>query len=179
MFKWFSNFVRLCQQNDEEQQISADRNAVLESHTAQRKTIDDYRHRFRTSLCGRWSQAVGTFGCVMDEIWEFNPDGTGKIIETEPFGGIRGETLFEWREVADLTIACKVTKWSSEDNEDGAGEMEDEEVEPDEWNTIRYDFKIGVTDCGESIELDRVAADGTFLSGFLHSMKPLINKDDW
>ena len=180
MFKWFSNFRQSCSQDNEEQKISAaEDNAILEHILTHRKTIDDYRHRFRTSPCGRWSQAVGSFGCVMDEIWEFYPDRTGRIIATEPFGGIRGETLFEWQEVADLTIACKVTKWSSEDNQDEAGAVVDEADEPEEWNTIRYDFKICPTDCGDSIGLCQVAADGTFLKGFWQSMEPLVNNDNW
>ncbi len=180
MFKWLSNFMQSRKQNSEDEEISEEeRKTILEYLKAQRKTIDDYRNRFKTSPFGRWSQAVGTFGGVMDEIWEFNPDYTGKIIETGPFGGIQGETLFEWKEVADFTIACKVTKWSYEDDEDEAGEVEDEEVEPEEWNTIRYDFKFSPTDCGELIGMYQVSEDGTFLNGFWHSMEPLTNNDDW
>ena len=146
--------------------------------TAHSKTIDDYRHRFKISPCGRWSQAVGSFSCVMDEIWEFNPDHTGKIIETEPFGGIKGETLFEWKGVADFTIACKVIKWSYEADEDDTVAVEDGAVELEEYNTIRYDFKMSLTDCGESIEMYQVSEDGTLLKGFWHSMEPLMNNDD-
>jgi hypothetical protein len=133
------------------------------------KTINDYRLRFRKSPFGRWSQASGTFSSVMDEIWEFNPDYTGKIIETGPFGGERDEMLFEWQEVADLAISCKVIKWF----------YDDELTELSEWVTIRYDFDIAPTDCGEVIAMYQVSDDGTFKQGFWHSMLPLINNDRW
>jgi hypothetical protein len=169
MFNWLSNLMQSYKQ-DEEARKNLKQDEAMVEYKAHRKTIDDYRHRFRISPCGRWSQAVGSFGCVMDEIWEFNPDRTGKIIETEPFGGIRGETLFEWQEVADLTIACKVIKWSY---------AVDEEDELEEYQTIRYDFKICPTDGGDSIGLCQVAADGTYLKGFWCSTEPLINTDNW
>ena len=115
----------------------------------------------------------------MDEIWEFNPDHTGKIIETGAFGGIKGETLFEWKEVADLTIACNVTQWSHEAEEDNAEAVEDGAVELEEYHPIRSDFKMSPTDCGDSIEMYQVSEDGTLLKGFWHSMEPLMNNDDW
>lgn len=148
---------------------------IIRAHfAANRKTIDDYRERFKTAPSGNWSHAVGTFGNVMNEIWEFNADNTGKIIETGPFGGIRDETLFEWKPVADFTIACKVTKWAYEDEDD----TPNDEDEPETWETVRYDFKLTPTDCGELITLVEVAPDGTLRSDFWHSREPL-SLNEW
>ncbi len=162
MFKWLSNFVQ-------------SRKPIMEYLGAHRSIIDDYRNYYRSSPCGCWSQAVGTFGGIMDEIWEFNPDHTGKIVETGPFGDVRSETLFEWKEVADFTIACKVTKWAFEDDEDQTREIENEEASPEEWDIIRYNFKMSRTDCGSSIAMYQVSDDGTFLKGFWHSAEPLTS----
>lgn len=71
------------------------------------KTTDDYRERFKIAPLGQWSHAVGTFSNVMNEIWEFHADNTGKIISTGPFGGASGETLFDWKPVADFTSPAK------------------------------------------------------------------------
>jgi hypothetical protein len=168
MLQWLSNFIQSRKQGDDEE-----RKTILEHLEANRKAIDDYRSRFKTSPCGHWSQAAGTFGGVMDEIWEFNPDRTGKIVEIGPFGSTQGETLFEWKEVADFTIACKVIKWSYEEEEDVT------EAELEEWETIRYDFKMSPTDCGSLIGMYQLSEDATFLKGFWHSVKPLMNNDNW
>lgn len=168
MFYWLSRLLHPRKVKDAE--------AVLARIAANHKTIDDYRERFATAPLGKWSHAVGTFGNVMDEIWEFRKDYSGVITETGPFGGARGETLFEWKPVADFTIVCKVTKWSYEDDEDFVA---DEGEEPETWQNMRYDFKITPTDCGELVALVEVAPDGTLGSGFWLSLEPLSYAGNW
>ena len=172
MLDWLSGFFEHLwkRKNKDEKNLAAVRQANLNYLGSTRKTIDDYRHRFKLAPIGHWSQNTGTFGIVMDEIWEFKSDRTGKIIEIGPFGGERGETLFEWKEVADLTIACEVTKCSDD---------EDEDLEPATWVTIRYDFKITPTDCGDVIAMYQVDVNGTFQSSFWYSLTPLMNNDHW
>lgn len=168
MFKWLSNFIRSRKSGEAEQ-----RRILAGFAEVRRKTVDDYRNRFRIAPYGCWSHAIGTFSNVMDERWEFNTDHTGKIIELGPFGGEQGETLFEWKEVADFTIACKVTKWPYEDNEN------DGEIEPEEWEIIRYDFRITPTDGGEIIAMYQVFGDETLQKGFWLSAEPLMYRDGW
>jgi hypothetical protein len=83
--------------------------------------------------------------------------------------------LFEWKEVAELTIACRVTKWVEEEDNDEE-DSEDLELEPEEseeWQTIRYDFKTVPTDVGELIGMYEVRGDGTLHQGFWYSLEPL------
>jgi hypothetical protein len=133
------------------------------------QSIDEYRQKFITAPIGCWSQAVGTFSSIHDESWNFYPNRTGEIIQHDPFGGERDKTLFEWKEVADFTIACKVIKypWHS-DLEDMAWEDE-----PAEWETICYDFKTRSTDVGEIVAMYEIASDGTKKDRFWESLEPL------
>lgn len=158
MFNLFSYLFRHLwnQNNEDEKNLALERKANLNYRMSTCKTIDDYRHRFKSSPIGRSSQNTGTFSSVIDEIWEFKPNRTGKILETGCFGEERSETLFEWKEVADFTIACRVTKLS----------YDEDEVEPSTWVTIRYDFKTTPTDCGDIIAMYQVGDDGTFQDGF-------------
>jgi hypothetical protein len=135
------------------------------------KSIDEYRRKFSIAPLGSWHQAVGAFGSICDESWEFKSDRTGKIISQSAFSGDR-ELLFEWREVAELTIACKVTKWP-EDLDDMEEVPAEELEEPDEWQTIRYDFRAIPTDVGELIGMYEINADGTISEGFWLSTLPL------
>lgn len=135
-----------------------------------RKTLDQYRDRFKHAPLGRWKQAAGTFSVVMDELWEFNPDHTGRIIQTSAFSG-EDEAQFEWKEVADFTIACR-TKWPDEDDQAEA------EADAAPWVTVRYDFRIVSTDYGELVAMYQLADDGTIRQGFWYSLSPLINIDD-
>jgi hypothetical protein len=132
------------------------------------KSIDEYRQKFGAAPLGSWQQAVGAFGNTCNETWEFQSDRRGKAISHSAFSGDR-ELLFEWRAVAELTIACKVTKWPDEDPDDTEGETE----EPDEWQTIRYDFQAIRTDVGELISMCEITADGTIKEGFWLSNVPL------
>jgi hypothetical protein len=138
-----------------------------------RKTVDDHRQRFKTAPHGRWSHAIGTFSNVMDELWEFNPDHTGSITHLGPFRGVHGETAFVWTEVEDFAIACKRTMWWYHH---GAGiiSMEEDDVEGEAWETIRYTFRLVPTDCGDVIGMYQVAPNGTLSVGFWQSTVPLM-----
>jgi hypothetical protein len=139
------------------------------------QSIEDYRSKFATAPLGCWSQAIGTFGCINDEIWEFRPNRTGSVSRSGYCSGERGELWFEWQEVSAFTIACKVTKWPEDPDRD----LErDEDEYPDEWQTICYDFKSVLTDVGESIGMCEIATDGTMNHGFWHSMEPLSYSRD-
>jgi hypothetical protein len=133
------------------------------------KSIDNYRHKFLIAPLGYWHQTVGTFGAICNEEWEFQSDRTGKVIYYSALSGER-EIQFEWQEVAELTIACRVTKWIEETDPEDLG-FEREESE--EWQTIRYDFKIVPTDAGDRIGMYEIRSDGTIDRGFWHSLEPL------
>jgi hypothetical protein len=168
MFEWLFDRIRLLKRSKPERS-TVSISDVLDCKRS--KLIDDYRRKFLTAPFGYWHQAVGTFGSICDEVWEFQSDRTGKVLSHSAFRGNR-ELLFEWREVAELTIACKVTKWSQEPDsiEDVLGE---EPEEPDEWQTIRYDFRAIPTDVGELIGMYEITANGTINTGFWLSIEPL------
>ena len=133
------------------------------------KSIDEYRQKFLTAPLGSWHQAVGTFGVICDEKWEFQLDRTGKVSSSSAFSGDR-EMLFEWREVTELTIACRVTKWPEDPDAEDLGV---DGAESEEWQTIRYDFKTIPTDVGEIIGMYQISFNGTINEGFWHSLEPL------
>lgn len=137
--------------------------------------VESYQQRFREAPLGRWSTASGTFSSVMDQVWEFYAHGTGKYTDYGTFGSVRGETLFEWRTVAERTIAVRVTqsifvdKYVEEDDED------DEDDEPMDWLLIRYDFKVVQHDAGSEVAMyavDQEERGGPYV-GFWASMPPL------
>jgi hypothetical protein len=116
----------------------------------------------------------------MDEHWEFFPDHTGKVTETGPFGYPSGAKEFEWKEVADFTIACRITRWIYDDEDEQDEEIEEEPEEgPEEWQTVRYGFKEVPTDCGDLVALCEVESDGTLVHRFWHSAAPLSYNDEW
>lgn len=149
--------------------------ALEKSIKPQLRTTDSSRDPFKAGPVGRWSQAVGTFGAVMDEHWEFRADGTGRILETGPFGGEDGEILFEWKPVSDFCISCRVTQRPELDIKDDA----EEEEEADEWETVRYGFKAIQTDAGDIIAMCEALQDGTLGDDFWLSHAPLANSDSW
>jgi hypothetical protein len=163
MREWLSNLIRSSRQHNSTQPIPS-RSENLQ-HVRSR-SIEEYRHEFITAPIGCWSHAVGTFSCVHDESWNFYPDRTGEIVQFGPFGREGDRTLFEWREVADWTIACRVTKWP----EDLAADRD----EVDDWTTIRYDFKTVSTDAGEIIGMYQITDNSTNIEGFWHSLEPLV-----
>ena len=143
-----------------------------------------YREKFRVAPIGQWSQAVGTFGSVMDKYWEFRPDHTGNQLSTGPFGGEKRTMQFVWREVADHTIECCVVKttwwdWDVAAEDEGENAPKREPVvrefipEEEDWIRIHYDFTPVPTDCGELIGMCEVGEDGALTSDFWDSSEPL------
>lgn len=143
------------------------------------KEIEAYRERFNRAPLGQWSTAVGTFSSMMDQVWEFYPDGTGKYTDYGAFGGAQGETFFEWRELADRTIEFRVTQWVEVDWDETEDEVEEDKAEdiegPMNWITIRYDFKVVQHDCGDEVAMYDVGqqeSGGEYI-GFWMSLAPL------
>lgn len=147
-------------------------------------SIEDYHRKFRTAPVGAWSHAEGTFCIVMDEGWQFNPDHTGTRIEYGPFGHERGRMEFIWKEVADFTIACKVTSWpelEAEADETEEADSAEEQVAKwwADWEIIRYDFRTVLVEGAEIIAMSHVSNDGGWQSDFWHSQMPLVYDGKW
>ena len=146
-------------------------------------SIKDYRAKFRTAPVGVWRHAEGTFCIVMDERWQFNTDYTGTRIEYGPFGHERERMEFIWKEVADFTIACKVTSWPELEAE--ADEMEEADSAGEgakwwaEWETILYDFQTVLVEGVETIAMSQITNDGGWQAGFWHSQMPLAYAGKW
>ena len=133
--------------------------------------IDEYRMKFSKAPLGRWSTGSGTFSSVMDQVWEFYENGTGKYTDYGAFGGEQGETFFEWRELTNLSIEFLVTEWAKLEDD-----AEDEDEGPMDWISIRYDFKIVQHDAGSEVGMydTRQEAGGAEYVGFWMSMAPLV-----
>lgn len=128
-------------------------------------TVEGFREAFRHAPIGRWSQASGTFGAVMDEIWEFRPDHTGRIIFLGPFGKPEEERRFEWRESGtERRILLRETDDAPASADDG---------QSDRWIEIDYDFKPMGTDVGKMIVMFQVPKTGMPFQGFFSSEAPL------
>ncbi len=176
MFKWWSGFVKKSANQksetpSEEQQIEPKPGWVYG------KTISDYQQKFITGPIGKWSHAAGTFSGVMNELWQFNADYTGNVLDIGPFGGPNDEILFEWKKLADFTIACRVIKWpdypESSGYPDDSGYDDEEDNDEDEWKIIKYNFRTIETDCGEIIAMVEISETGAYKEGFWLSMEPL------
>ena len=107
--------------------------------------LEDYRLKFRLAPLGRWSAVVGTASVLMDEAWEFLPDGTGSCEEYGCFGARQGITLFEWKSVGEFSLLCRVTKEAWED-------YPGQDVEED-WESVDYGFQVIETDSGSRVSL--------------------------
>ena len=70
-------------------------------------TVVDYQHRFRQGPVGRWSATMGTLSAMPGEVWEFHPDGTGRVVNHSPAAG-QTEDSFSWLSIADWTIQLTV-----------------------------------------------------------------------
>jgi hypothetical protein len=172
MFEWLLDLIRALRQTDSAQLTSS---SSENWEHLRPKSIDEYRQKFMTAPIGCWSQAVGTFSCVNDEIWEFYPDRTGRVIGYRAFSGDRRDLLFEWKEKTAFTIACRVTKWPEDpDTED----LETDRQELEEWQIILYDFKTIPTDVGEIIGMYEITSDVTIKEGFWLSLEPLSFSTD-
>ena len=127
--------------------------------------IEDYRQEFRSSPLGRWTWACGTFSTIMDEDWEFFPDGTGIINHFGTFHNFRGVTEFEWKPVADYTLSCRVTKhrWLYVEADGKVWEEQGEEDWPkgmsSSWGRVCYDFHVTMSDCGSEVAMCSVQDD--------------------
>jgi hypothetical protein len=115
-------------------------------------TIADYEAQFRVAPIGHWTEASGTFSNILNQQWEFKPDYRGKLLEMGIFGDVRSEMVFEWREVAPFTIACKVKY----------------------WHVLHYRFLPLRTDVGETIVMVQMSDDRTPKTGFWWSLQPLM-----
>ncbi len=136
--------------------------------------IEEARRRFSRSLVGRWSTAQGTFGAVLDQHWEFHPDGTGKFTDTGPFGHPQAETSFEWRQESDFVIEFRITGATYFDEESSSEvDGQDDPDEEEKWLTIQYTFISVPTDCGGVVGLVDETQIGQKFCGFHLSFSPL------
>lgn len=137
--------------------------------------LENYRQQFSQAPLGRWSTASGTFSSVMDQVWEFYANGTGRYTDYGTFGSVRGETLFEWRTAAERTIALRVTQSTFVDEQVDEDDEGDEDDELTDWLMIRYDFKVVQHDAGSEVAMYAVDQEerGAPYVGFWTSMAPL------
>ncbi len=134
--------------------------------------LADYRIRFQRAPLGIWSATVGTASVVMDEVWEFLPDGTGSCQEYGCFGGVGDLTQFEWKAVGDFSLLCRVTKEAWEDYPGQDAENEKDEL-VENWHTIDYGFQVIQTDCGSHVAMCSVL-NGVIQSYFWSSQFALL-----
>ncbi|MEZ6139533.1 MAG: hypothetical protein R3B84_03075 [Zavarzinella sp.] len=104
--------------------------------------IQQMREKFRHSLVGSWTAAVGSFNLAMDEHWEIRPDGTGTILSTGSFYYPKEKKFFIWKQTEPMVFALKVTGFmgcvDSDDDDEEIDDVFDPEAE--EWYEIVYDF---------------------------------------
>jgi hypothetical protein len=98
---------------------------------------------------GRWSLAQGTFS-MMDEVWEFRPDGTGSVTYTSGMSGTEREP-FLWRAVRPFHLEIC---WPDEP--------------PDPWVAVEYELVTVTHDAGQQLAMRQVGRQG-----FLTSPLPL------
>lgn len=129
--------------------------AEAETRVAAR-TVENYARLFQKDLIGVWSQDVGTFSQVHDEIWKFGADGSGEIVVLGPFGGERERAQFEWRRAGDFVLQMRLTR--------GFGEEMDENQGENRFKNVRYEFRLHSSDGGETPALFEVGREGFWLS---------------
>lgn len=121
--------------------------------------VEELKDRFKYDLVGRWISCEGTFINIMNEIWEFYPNSTGRTISNSIMSGEDIEE-FKWRR-KDLQC-IEMTIFDSEDDE------------PDIWREVHYDFCLVPTDCGyfpALVEID--SSSGVKRKGFGLMQVPL------
>lgn len=111
--------------------------------------VQEARRRYARSLIGHWSTAQGTFDNVISQHWEFCPNGSGRFTDIGPFGYLRAETWFEWRQVGECEVELRITEHIAH-HPDYAAELDDEERQ---WQVIRYDFVLVQHDMGRDVGL--------------------------
>ena len=135
--------------------------ANIQNHPSVQSTVEAYHLKFLRAPIGRWAAATGSFNNVMNELWEFRPDGMGSIQELGPFLHPREETLyFEWKEYDDFSILVKRLYW-----------IEDEEEY--QWVKVTYAFEEVTHDMGTEIAMVEVEEAGQHREGFGHSFQML------
>ena len=140
--------------------------------------LEEMRRRFAHSLVGHWSTALGTAVVVMDQHWDIHPDGTGRWIDTGPFGHPRTEIRFEWRQSEPFVFELRELEFiDHEPAPEPPGDLDDDPSgQPEAWSRIRYDFIAVQTDCGAEIGLVDVAQIGRKFEGFYLSLAPLAHR---
>jgi hypothetical protein len=134
--------------------------------------IDEARRRFARSLVGRWTTAQGTFDAVMAQHWEIRADGTGQFTDTGPFGYIKAQTKFEWRQTEPFVFELRETEVVI-DQQDSTNEPDDDDDSDCAWVPIKYDFATFTTDCGTHVGLIAITRTGSNGDGFYLSLAPL------
>lgn len=130
----------------------------------------DCGERFRTAPVGTWREAHDSE--FVGDIWEFKSDHTGKVEGTNFLGTISSEVLFEWKEIADFTIAIKLTLWD--------GEVLELEEGEDEWDVVKYGLTSQVIrDQGPKVVLCELNRSGEMLHSFWIFKGPLVLLGDW
>lgn len=129
----------------------------------------DNREKLRTAPIGSWYEAYDSE--IVGDIWEFNSDHTGKVEQTNFLGTVSSEVLFEWKEIADFTIAIKLTLWD--------GEVLELEHGEDEWDVIKYGFKaVVIRNQGPKLVLYQSGPTGEMLYSFWMFKGPLAWSDN-
>lgn len=108
--------------------------------------IEELKDKFKYDLIGRWVSCNGTFINVINEVWEFFSNGTGRTISSSVMSGQDTER-FKWRRKDLCCIEIAIT--------------DPEFDEPDIWREVCYDFCLVPTDYGflpALIEIDKGTA---------------------
>ena len=127
-------------------------------------TVEKMTERFKYDLVGRWISCEGTFIGIMNEVWEFLPNNTGRTISNSLMFGKDIEE-FRWRPKGSYCIEIAIT--------------DSEFDEPDIWREYNYCFCLVPTDSGylpALVEVDK--ATGVKRKGFGLMEVPLSYSGD-
>ncbi len=106
--------------------------------------VEELKDTFKYDLIGLWISCEGTFGSIMNEVWEFLPNNTGRTINNSLMSGQEIEE-FKWKRKDLYCIEIAIT--------------DSEFDEPDIWREVSYDFCLVPTDCGylpALVEIDKI-----------------------
>jgi len=106
---------------------------------------EELKDKFKYDLIGRWVSREGTFESIMNEVWEFLPNNTGRTISNSLMFGQDVEE-FKWKRKDLYCIEIAIT--------------DPEFDEPDIWREVNYDFCLVPTDSGylpALVEVDKNA----------------------
>ena len=99
----------------------------------QHRQVEAYRKKFAIAPLGRWNSALD-YGPFSHDVWEFQPDGTGKIFEHSGSGD--NVQFFQWQPHAERAIRYRIT-WDEQE-----AEQDDTPDDAINWRILVYDFKI-------------------------------------